>query len=175
MVAELPDLLDRKQHVTLERSRLEPWLQRAGVVVLVAFLAAALANVFGQKVETATATAAAAELEVEAPTAVRTGLVYEAQFRITARRTLAEPMLVFDSGWFDGLTINTMSPDTVDWVQRDGRNVLSYDAVPAGSELVVRFEYQVNPTTFGTREQRVALEDGETPIVTVDRDLTVFP
>ncbi len=28
---------------------------------------------------------------------------------------------MLDSGWFDGFTINTMSPDTKDWTQRDGR------------------------------------------------------
>ena len=175
MVAELPDLLDRKQHVDLENARLEPWLQRAGVVVLAAFLIAGLANVFGQKVETASATAAAADLDIDAPRAVRTGLVYEVQFTISAHRPLREPTLVLDSGWFDGFTINTMSPDTADWVQRDGRNVLSYDALPAGQELVVRLQYQVNPTTMGTRDQGVALEDGGTPILTIDHDVTVFP
>jgi hypothetical protein len=107
VVAELPDLLDRKKHVDLEHAWLEPWLQRAGVVVLAAFLIAALANVFGQKVETATATAATADLDIDAPRAVRTGLVYEVQFTITAHRALEEPTLVLDSGWFDGFTINT--------------------------------------------------------------------
>ena len=175
MVAELPDLLDRKRHVDLEKSSLEPWLQRAGVVVLAALLVAALANVFGQKVETASATAAAAELEVEAPSAVRSGLIYEVQFTITAHRALDEPTLVLDSGWFDGFTINTFSPDTADWVQRDGLNLLSYGPLAAGDVLVVRLQYQVNPTMVGRRDQGVALEDGGSPILTLDHDVTVFP
>ena len=70
---------------------------------------------------------------MDAPTAVRSGLVYEVQFTVSAHRDLEEPTLVLDNGWFDGFTINTMSPDTKDWVQRDGRNVLSYDAVPSGA------------------------------------------
>ena len=155
----LPDRLDRKQHVDLEHRDLEWWLTGAGALLLAAFLALALANVFGQKVQTATASAPAADLEVRAPTAVRSGLIYEVQFTVAAHRTLEEPTLVLDSGWFDGFTINTMSPDTKDWVMRDGRNVMSYDAVPAGTELVVRLQYQVNPTTFGTRDQGVVLED----------------
>jgi hypothetical protein len=175
VVAELPDLLDRKKHVDLEHAWLEPWLQRAGVVVLAAFLIAALANVFGQKVETATATAATADLDIDAPRAVRTGLVYEVQFTITAHRALEEPTLVLDSGWFDGFTINTMSPDTADWVQRDGLNVLSYDALAAGEELAVRLQYQVNPTTFGRREQGVVLEDGGRRILDLDHGVTIFP
>jgi hypothetical protein len=175
VVAELPDLLDRKRHVDLEQSSLEPWLQRVGIVVLAVLLVAALANVFGQKVESASATAAAADLEIKAPTAARTGLVYEVQFTITAHRALEEPALVLDSGWFDGFTVNTFSPDTADWVQRDGLNVLSYGPVAAGRELVVRLQYQVNPTTMGRRDQGVALEDGGTPILTLDHDVTIFP
>ena len=171
----LPDQLDRKRHVELESRGLEVWLPRAGVVVLLAFLALALANVFGQKIDTARATAAAADLELKAPDAVRPGLIYEVQFTVTAKQALEEPALVLDDGWFDGFTINTMSPDHEEWVQRDGRNVLTYGPVAAGDELVVRLQYQVNPTTFGTREQRVALEDGGSPILAIDHDAVVFP
>ena len=145
------------------------------MVVFAAFLAFGLASVFGQKVETMTAEAASAELEVKAPTAARPGLVYEVQFTIAAKEALDQPALVLDSGWFDGFTINTMSPDQTSWIQRDGRNVLSYPPVAAGDELVVRFQYSVNPTTFGRRSHRVALEDGGSTIASVDHDMTVFP
>jgi hypothetical protein len=174
-VTTLPDLLDRKQHVDVEERGLEQWLTRVGIALFAAFLVVGLLNIFGQKVETASATSAAADLEVKAPSAVRSGLIYEVQFTVAAHRRLEEPTLVLDSGWFDGFTINTMSPDTKDWVMRDGRNILSYDPVPADTELVVRLQYQVNPTTFGNREQGVALEDGDTPIVTLDHETTVFP
>ena len=171
----LPDQLDREEHVELKDQYLEVWLPRVGVLVFVAFVALALANIFGQKVDTATTRASAADLEVKAPSAARPGLVYEVQFTITANRALDEPALVLDSGWFDGFTINTMSPDQEDWVQRDGRNVLTYGPVAAGDELVVRFQYSVNPTTFGARDQGVALEDSGSPIVAVDHSMTVFP
>jgi hypothetical protein len=139
-VTALPDLLDRKRHVDLEKRGLERWLLGAGLLLFAAFPVLGLLNVFGQRVETATATAAAADLEVKAPSAVRSGLIYEVQFTVSAHRRPEEPTLVLDSGWFDGFTINTMSPDTKDWVMRDGRNVLSYDPVPAGAELVVRLQ-----------------------------------
>jgi hypothetical protein len=174
-VTTLPDLLDRKRHVDVKERGLEQWLTRVGIALFAAFLVVGLVNVFGQRVETASATAAAADLEVKAPSAVRSGLIYEVQFTVAAHRRLEEPTLVLDSGWFDGFTINTMSPDTKDWVMRDGQNILSYDPVPAGTELVVRLQYQVNPTTFGNREQGVALEDGDTPILTLDHETTVFP
>jgi hypothetical protein len=174
-VTALPDQLDRKQHVDLERRDLERWLVGAGTVLFAAFLGLGLANVFGQRVETTSVQAAAADLEVKAPTAVRSGLIYEVQFTVRAHTALEEPTLVLDSGWWDGFTVNTMSPDTKDWTQRDGRQVLSYDAVPAETELVVRLQYQVNPTTMGTREQDVVLEDGGTPILALDHETTVFP
>lgn len=171
----LPDRLDRKQHVDLEGGDLERWLPRAGIVLLAAFLVAGLANVFGQRVQTTSVEGAAADLEVKAPPAVRSGLIYEVQFTVLAHRGLEEPTLVLDDGWFDGFTINTMSPDTKDWTQRDGRQLLSYGAVPAGAELVVRLQYQVNPTTMGTREQDVALEDNGETIATLNHETTVFP
>jgi hypothetical protein len=174
-VTALPDLLDRKEHVDLERRGLERWLVWLGIAVFAAFIGLGLANVFGQRVGTTSVSSAVADLEVKAPTAVRSGLIYEVQFTVTAHTALEEPTLVLDSGWWDGFTINTMSPDTKDWTQRDGRHVLSYDAVPARTELVVRLQYQVNPTTMGTREQDVALEDGGTPILTLDHETTVFP
>ena len=133
-VTALPDLLDRKQHVDLEKRGLERWLVGAVIVVARGVSALGLANVFGQKVETKSATAAAADLEVEAPSAVRSGFDLpgpSSPLRRTSR--LDEPRLVLDSGWFDGFTINTMSPDTKEWVMRDGRNVLSYDPLPAGT------------------------------------------
>jgi hypothetical protein len=174
-VTALPELLDRKQHVDLEGRELERWFPRAGIFLLAAFLVIGLANVFGQRVETASVSTSIADLEVKAPTAVRSGLIYEVQFTVTAHTALEEPTLVLESGWFDGFTINTMSPDTKDWTQRDGRQVLAYDAVPAGTELVVRLQYQVNPTTVGTREQDVALEDNGETIVALDHETTVFP
>jgi hypothetical protein len=60
-------------------------------------------------------------------------------------------------------------------VQRDGLNVLSYDALAAGEELAVRLQYQVNPTTFGRREQGVVLEDGGRRILDLDHGVTIFP
>jgi hypothetical protein len=174
-VTALPDLLDRKQHVDVKGRDLERWVVRAGVVLLAIFLGLGLANVFGQRVEETSVSTAVADLEVKAPTAVRSGLIYEVQFTITAHAALEEPTLVLDSGWFDGFTINTMSPDTKDWTQRDGRQVLAYDAVPAGAQLVVRLQYQANPTTMGTRDQDVVLEDDGERILALDHETTIFP
>ena len=49
-------------------------------------------------------------------------------------------------------------------------------SLPAGTELVVRLQYQVEPDDrSGTRDQGVVLEDGGAPILALDHETTVFP
>ena len=80
-------------------------LLSAIVVVLVY-----LFNLFGQRPATTTAEADAATLEVYSPERVRGGLFFEARFTIEARREVEEATLVLDSGWAEGITINTVEP-----------------------------------------------------------------
>jgi hypothetical protein len=145
------------------------------LLVFAAFCVAGIANVFGQKTSETRETGQAADLEVEAPSASRGGLIYQVRFRVQARRDLAEPALVLDPGWFEGLTINTFQPDPAEWEHRDGRNVLVYGPVASGEKLVARLQFQVNPTAVGRREQGVALEDGGEVLLRLDRHMTIFP
>jgi hypothetical protein len=171
----LPETLDRAEHIELHKRRLEPRIRFAVVLVFAAIGAAGLANVFGQRARTHSAEGEAAELRVVAPSASRGGLIYEARFEVDARRDLNEPAFVLDPGWFDGLTINTFEPDPTDWEHRDGRNVLLYGRVEAGRKLVVRLQYQVNPTAVGRRDQDVVLEDSGEILAVVDRTATLYP
>jgi hypothetical protein len=174
-VAELPDHLDRSAHLDLYGRNVEPWFRRAGLTLLLAVSALGLANVFGQHTHTLTAESAAARLSVETPGNARGGLIYQTIFRIEAHRDLAKPTLVLDPGWFDGLTINTVEPDAVQWGQREGRNTLAMPALQAGGQFVLRLQYQVNPTVLGHRTQNVVLADGDTTLVTLDHAETIFP
>ena len=110
-----------------------------------------------------------------APAAVRGGLVYEVVVTVSAHRDLAAPELVFDPGWFEGLTINTVEPEPAEWAQRDGRNVLAYGRLAAGDRLEVHLQYQANPTALGRRDQDLALADGGVELVQIDHRATVFP
>jgi hypothetical protein len=47
--------------------------------------------------------------------------------------------------------------------------------VPAGSKHVFFLHFQVNPTEIGRRSQDVDLFDGETPLLHVDRNVTIYP
>jgi hypothetical protein len=149
---------------------------RRGLLALLAvFLVLGLLNVFGQRPETSSAALAEGELEVTAPDRVRGGLYYQARFTVRAREELENATLVLDSGWAEGITINTLVPSPVGEASRDGRLVFELGRVPRGQKHVFYLQLQVNPTNVGRRSQDVELYDGERFLVAVDRTVTVFP
>jgi hypothetical protein len=50
-----------------------------------------------------------------------------------------------------------------------------YGPVEAGNELVVRLQYQVNPTALGRRAQDLELADEGETLVRVEHDATIYP
>jgi hypothetical protein len=174
-VSSLPEYLDRNAHVDLHGRNIEPLFRRAGIFLLTVACALGLANVFGQHTHVRSVDAEAAKLTVETPGSARGGLIYQTVFRVDAHRYLPKPTLVLDPGWFDGLTINTVQPDSVTWGQREGRNTIELGPLRAGEHFVLRLQYQVNPTVLGHRTQNVVLADGETPLLTLEHAHTIFP
>jgi hypothetical protein len=174
-VNALPDYLERRTDVDLYGRNVEPWIRRAFLVLLATFSALGLANVFGQHPGSTTARSLAADLTLAAPSAVRGGLIYEVRVTVKAHRALRKPELVFAPGWYEGFTINTVQPDPVEWDQRAGRNVMVYGPLGAGAELVVRLQYQTNPTALGRRGQDVALADDGVELVRIGHEATVYP
>ena len=144
-----------------------------GLVSLV--LLAGLLNVFGQRPATSEAGTTAASLKVYAADRVRGGVIYQARFTITARQDVKDATLVLDSGWLEGITVNTIEPSPVGESSRDGKLVLTLGHVPAGTSYILFMQLQVNPTNVGHRSQDVALYDGETFLTSVDRAVTVYP
>ncbi len=149
---------------------------RRGLFALVCVVPVlALANVFGQRPETSAGVAAAARLSISAPARVRGGLLYQARFRVTASKRLARAVLVLDRGWLDGLTINTIEPSPVSETSDDGKLGLTLGKISRGRSYVLFVDFQVNPTSVGRQDQTVTLYDGNRPLITVHRALTVFP
>jgi hypothetical protein len=179
--ADDPDASELPLGLSAERDRdllgrgYEPWIRRAVLLALVAALAVGLANVFGQRATTSASSGAAAELTVEAPAALRGGVLGQLVVRVEARRRVAQPRIVLERGWLDGITINTVVPESAGQASDDGRLVLAYDELPAGDSLMVRIAFQVNPTTLGAKPGDVELRDGAAEITRVERTVTVFP
>jgi hypothetical protein len=97
------------------------------------------------------------------------------RFTIRAEREVEAATLVLDPGWLEGITLNTLVPSPVGEANRDGKIAFDLGHVPAGTKHVFFLHFQVNPTEFGRRPQDVALFDGETPLLAIDRTVTIFP
>jgi hypothetical protein len=162
------------RHRELEGRGYEPWVRRGILALMLLLVVLALLNVFGQRTHDSQAAGPAAVLGVEAPEAVRSGLLYQARFTITARRDIKQPELVLGPGWLDGLTVNTIEPQASQESNRNGHLTLVYDELKPGDTLRVWVDYQVNPTTRGRRLQLTELDDGDKPLVVHPRTLTIF-
>jgi hypothetical protein len=174
-VADQPDGIVLTRHRDLKGRSWHPWLRRALVGVVALVLLLALFGFVGQSTSTTRAEAAAATLAVDAPDAVRGGLLYQARFTIVARQELNQATLVLNEKWIDGLTVNTIEPSPVNESSRDGKLALELGHLAAGARYVLFLDYQVNPTTVGSRTLKAELEDGEQPVASLSRNLKIWP
>jgi hypothetical protein len=173
-VADTPDFLTLNRN--RDRSgRTEVYVRRAVLALVTLFALAGLLNVFGQRPDTSHAAAPAASLKVYAPSKVRGGLFYEARITVTARTDVKDARLVLNSGWAEGITINTVEPGPIGEASVDGKLAFDLGHVKAGTSHILFLQLQVNPTNVGHRSQDVALYDGDTFLTSVDRAVTVFP
>lgn len=108
-------------------------------------------NVFGPRPLTSTATVSAGTLEVYAPTRLRGGVFWMARFHVRARREIEHATIVLDPGWLEQMHLNTLEPAPIGEASRDGRIALDFGRVPAEQSLLVFAQFQVRPTSDGTR------------------------
>ena len=174
-MAAAPDTLTLKRHRDLVGRTWTVVARRVLIVLLTLVLLAGLLNVFGQRPDTDSASAAAASLKVVAPTHARSGVVYSARFHLTAHQDIKDAFLVLDPGWAEGYTVNGVAPQPLTEADRNGRIAYGFGHIPAGQSLIFFLSLQVNPTNIGHRSQNVELDDGETPILTIHRTITIFP
>jgi hypothetical protein len=73
------------------------------------------------------------------------------------------------------MQVNSIEPAPVGEASRDGRVVLSYDALAHGDVLRIWLQFEVNPTNVGRRSYALALDDAERPVARLARDITVLP
>jgi hypothetical protein len=173
---DLPAEIDLGRHRDYEGRLEAKWLRRGLLILLVAFVVAALLNAFGQAAATDTAGGAAGSLSVKAPSRVRGGLTYQGEFTIHAARDLGAPTLVLDRGLVDQTTVNTVQPEPAgSTTDADGNLKLRYPPMPAGRTLVVYVEFQANPINVGVHDADVALYDADEEIASIPRTQVDFP
>ena len=176
-MTDVPDELTLKHHRDLEGiGRHGIWARRGilGLVALVAILG--LANIFGQRPGTISASVPAATISLYAPTAFRSGDIWQARFHITAKEDVKKAVLVLDPGWAESMSINTIEPSPLGEGSDDGRLVLELGHIPAGRSYLLFMQFQVNPTNLAWhRPQNVELRDGGTVLARLHRTITIFP
>jgi len=170
-----PDTIVLKRDRDLSGRRHEIWVRRGLFALVCVIPLLALLNVFGQRPDTESSQAGAATLQIYAPTRVRSGVLFEARFRVTAIREMKQATLRLDPGWAEGMTINTIEPAPVGEGSDNGRLVFELGHVPAGRSYVLFMQVQVNPTNAGRHAQDVELDDGDTKLLAIDRTITVYP
>jgi hypothetical protein len=174
-MSKLPDGIDLPRHRDFEGKRAGQWIRHWFLLLLTAFLVAALLNVFGAHPDTSEAISATASLRVTAPETVRGGLLYQARFRIHSFQPIGAPTLVLDKGWIEETTINTLEPEPADTTSDAHSLKLRYPPMPPGQTLDVYISLQANPNDVGTHDATVALYDADRPLLTLDRSQLNFP
>jgi hypothetical protein len=174
-VADQPDGIVLSRHRDLKGREWHPWVRRALVGLVALVLVLALLGFVGQSTSTTRAVTPAATLEIDAPDAVRGGLLYQARFTIVAHQELKQATLVLSAEWIDGLTVNTIEPSPVNEASRNGDVALDLGHLAAGAKHVLFVDYQVNPTTVGSRTLEAELDDGEQPVARLTRHLRIWP
>lgn len=174
-MSDLPAGIDLARHRDFEGRGVGQWLRRGFLALLLAFVIAALLNVFGEAPATTEAGGAGATLTMSAPTHLRGGLFYQARFEIEAQREIAAPVLALQRGWFEETTVNTLEPEP-EKTTSDAEGVrYAYPPVSAGETLVVYLGLQANPINVGSRAAGVALYDGERKLAEIERTQVNFP
>jgi hypothetical protein len=151
------------------------WARRAVLALLALVALAALLNRFGQHPSTSTASTADAYLQVQSPTNLRGGLIFQSRFTIVAHRTLRKPSLVLSRGWLESMSINSIEPDPASQDSRNGDAVLTFPAIPSGHTFVVWIYFQTNPTNVARRAEVADLLDGERRLLSIHRNITIWP
>lgn len=167
--------------LTLERNRdlqgrmRTPWVRRVLLGCVAALPLLALLNTFGQKPSTVSAVTPAASLTLTAPTRLRGGLMFQAVITVDPHQEIHHLQLVFDEGWWNSMSVNSVKPEAESETSRDGKVVFEYGTWPAGKTLRVWINFQVNPTNVGSRTQDLALQDAGTTLASVHHSVRIFP
>jgi hypothetical protein len=151
------------------------WVRRAILTLLGLLVLLALLNRYGQRPATSVARGPVATMRLSAPARIRGGLFFQSRLDIRAARAIDHPRIVLEDGWLEGMQVNSIEPAPVGEATREGRVVLSYDALKPGDVLRVWFQFEVDPTNVGRRSYAVELDDDEQPVVRLGPTITALP
>ena len=174
-MATAPAGLTLEHHRDLTGRERNPWSRRILLAAVALFCLGGVLNGFGQARYVETVQGNGAVLEVEAPPRVRRGLYKGVRIAIRAARGVRDAIVVLGSGWFEGITVNTIEPGPIGEASRNGDVSFDLGHIPAGERHVLWLQNQVNPTTVSRRDVTVELYDGDELLAELEKTLTVLP
>lgn len=174
-MAELPEGLTPERNRDLSGRLASPVYRRVLLCCIAVLPILALLNVFGQRANTSTAHTPSVDVSVTAPSRLRSGLVFQLRVEVRARRKLKELEAVFDRGWWDAMSVNSIVPEPTESSSEDGQVVLHYGKLEPDHKFVFWVYFQVNPTNVGKRREDVEVRDDMTPLAHIHRSMTIFP
>jgi hypothetical protein len=151
------------------------WARRAVMTVFALISLAALIGFIGQRASDSVAASPTVRMRLSAPETVRGGLFFQSRIEIRALTAIEHPRLVLDTGWVEGMQVNSIEPAAESETSRDGLLVLSYGKLAAGDLLRVWLQFEVDPTNTGKRPYGFELDDEDRPLTRIDRTLRVLP
>jgi hypothetical protein len=177
MAGAAPDYIDLPRHRDWKQRTYERIIPNLLMALVAVIPILAILNVFGQSpdVEKVANPNGMATLQLSAPTDVRGGLLWQARFDIRAQKDIKDAVLVLDSGWLEGMTLNSLEPSPTEETSRDGSLALDLGEIPAGKLWRQYLEFQANPVNSGSQSQGVTLYDGNVPLLRLNRDLMIWP
>jgi hypothetical protein len=108
--ADSPVGIDRARHQDLAGRGHHVWQRRAALVVIAVIPLLGLLNVFGQRTVFDSAQNPAVSMLINSPAHVRGGLVFTTEIVITPHQSLQDARLYLEDGWFEGMTLNGITP-----------------------------------------------------------------
>ena len=174
-MAAVPDQLTVSRNRDLKGIEHRPFLRWALLTLLGLFVLSGLLNAFGQKPHTASAATDGVELQVYSPERLRSGLFFMSRFTIRAEEEIEAATLVLDPGWLEGITLNSLVPSPVGEANRDGKIALDLGRVPAGRSTSSSSTSRSTRPSSGGARRTWSCYDGETPLLHIDRTVTIFP
>jgi hypothetical protein len=151
------------------------WARRAVMTVFALISVAALIGFIGQRASDSVAASPTVRMRLSAPETVRGGLFFQSRIEIRALAAIEHPRLVLDTGWVEGMQVNSIEPGAESETSRDGLLVLSYGKLAPGDLLRVWLQFEVDPTNTGKRPYGFELDDEDRPLARIDRTLRVLP
>jgi hypothetical protein len=168
----LPDGISR-HHIEGRQGMLRAVLP---VVLLGGLLLAALLGAFGgTKDPTLGASGDGASLTIGAPRTLRSGMFFEIDIVVDARRAIAKPVVAISRSYLHDLTVNTHLPEPEEMGFEEGRFTMTFPAMQPGDRLVVKIDGQVNPTLIGVNRGTIAIHDDKLELASRAVSLRVLP